>query len=532
MDYYGLLFLYYLKGLSGKSVLKLFFNIEAGGTEQLLPENTSTPTTTPILADIQYPDGLRTDQYFTYRETPTTISNKARIKTIKGNTLKWNQLQSNNTSRTNAGITYTYDNGKLTVTGTATSTSWWLYSGLPEMNMKANHKYLIVLGNSVADSSLTTYNWYLPNSGQRFYTDKTIIAINNDVNQYLQLQVFKDYTIDAVFYPQVFDLTQMFGVGNEPSTVEDFTSLFPLSYYSYNQGSLLSFNGNGIKTTGKNLIEGRGTGNIYNGGNLIPVRQGDEFWIYADYTTIGTTNMWCGIFSSQGETNKGAYIADMGYFASGSVKKLTASKDGYIGFCYGSGVSDYTVNKTMLSFASFTPSEYEAYTSSTLSLPISTYFPTGMKRVNAYDELTPSKATTRIGAVTFNGSENWAYDSNNRLFQCIVSGAIITNATTQYNVYTKNNRFDDKSWATRSDGSLGMYYGASFIFIKSTQFADVNALKTWLQSNPVTVCYELATPTETPITTEDANEALSLLMGKSVSSSNANQMINIITKGE
>ena len=91
-DYFSFII---LKDCRGKSILRLFFNIEAGGTEQLLPENTSTPTTTPILADIQYPDGLRTDQYFTYRETPTTVSNKARIKTIKGNTLVWNQLVQN-----------------------------------------------------------------------------------------------------------------------------------------------------------------------------------------------------------------------------------------------------------------------------------------------------------------------------------------------------------------------------------------------------------------------------------------------------
>ena len=29
----------------------------------------------------------------------------------------------------------------------------------------------------------------------------------------------------------IFDLTQMFGAGNEPSTVEQFKSMFPLDYY-------------------------------------------------------------------------------------------------------------------------------------------------------------------------------------------------------------------------------------------------------------------------------------------------------------
>ena len=32
------------------------------------------------------------------------------------------------------------------------------------------------------------------------------------------------------------DLTEMFGAGNEPSTVEEFRALFPLDYYAYNAG--------------------------------------------------------------------------------------------------------------------------------------------------------------------------------------------------------------------------------------------------------------------------------------------------------
>ena len=38
------------------------------------------------------------------------------------------------------------------------------------------------------------------------------------------------------------DLTQMFGAGNEPSTVEEFRAMFPAEYYSNNTGELLSAN--------------------------------------------------------------------------------------------------------------------------------------------------------------------------------------------------------------------------------------------------------------------------------------------------
>ena len=35
------------------------------------------------------------------------------------------------------------------------------------------------------------------------------------------------------FYYAIFNLTKMFGAGNEPSTIEEFERLFPESYYAY-----------------------------------------------------------------------------------------------------------------------------------------------------------------------------------------------------------------------------------------------------------------------------------------------------------
>lgn len=66
---------------------QLFFKSYKGGTEQLLPENTSTPTTSPFKGDIRYPQGLLNDQEFTYRQSPTESDGLAKITDIKGNTL-------------------------------------------------------------------------------------------------------------------------------------------------------------------------------------------------------------------------------------------------------------------------------------------------------------------------------------------------------------------------------------------------------------------------------------------------------------
>lgn len=42
------------------------------------------------------------------------------------------------------------------------------------------------------------------------------------------------------FTLQLFDLTAMFGTGNEPSTVEEFEKIFPNDYYPYNAGEIVS----------------------------------------------------------------------------------------------------------------------------------------------------------------------------------------------------------------------------------------------------------------------------------------------------
>ena len=55
----------------------------------------------------------------------------------------------------------------------------------------------------------------------------------------------------------VFDLTKMFGPGNEPGTVETFEAMFPADYYPYNPGELLSAAVSEVVEQGRNLIDAR-----------------------------------------------------------------------------------------------------------------------------------------------------------------------------------------------------------------------------------------------------------------------------------
>ena len=70
----------------------------------------------------------------------------------------------------------------------------------------------------------------------------------------------------------IFDLTQMFGSGNEPSTVEEFEKMFPNDYYPYNGGEIVSAGVTEVVEQGKNLFDY--TDKIYYGANVNKVENG------------------------------------------------------------------------------------------------------------------------------------------------------------------------------------------------------------------------------------------------------------------
>jgi hypothetical protein len=84
---------------------------------------------------------------------------------------------------------------------------------------------------------------------------------------------------------QIFDLTAMFGSGNEPSTVEEFEKMFPADYYPYNAGEIVSAGTEEIVEQGRNLwdeVWGVGSINASSGND-----EGSKEAIYSkNYTPI------------------------------------------------------------------------------------------------------------------------------------------------------------------------------------------------------------------------------------------------------
>lgn len=163
----------------------------------------------------------------------------ANIKKIGGYTIVFNQgIESN-----------------LSFKGT---TSSYYIQYITNQRMLANHKYLL---KYKVETSVLPFNMYIGgvNENGNYASDifsmtnilengyvSTIVSIDEDMaNKYNEIGirfirynelVSFDYDISNI---QLFDLTKMFGIGKEPSSVPAFEAIFPNEYYLHNKGILL-----------------------------------------------------------------------------------------------------------------------------------------------------------------------------------------------------------------------------------------------------------------------------------------------------
>lgn len=380
-------------GVSPSSISnQLVYKSFKGGTEQILPTNTSTPSTSPIIADIQYKDGLREDEEFLYRESPSSVDGYAKIKEIRGNTIVWNQLAkyASMASVTACGLTCVNNNdGSFTITGTFNNTGDRNFYGfISIISAIKDHKYLIISSGSMMAGFV-----FGSATGQRDAT-KYVVTAGSTGNMETAIRLIDSKAnngqqVNEKIWVTIFDLTQM-GL-DSITTVEEFEALFPLSYYAYDSGSLLSFNGSGIKTK------------------------------KADDTDLGT-----------------------------------------------------------------------------LSLPISTYFPTGLKSAGSiYDQLDETGYITRVGEVDL-GNLTWTYNSTYQWF----SSTNINTLSKAYadsvvpNAICKNYLTVSASTASTVSNNMVLSINAyGNLRIRDTsQGTDPSAFKTAMSG--VYLYYELATPLE------------------------------------
>lgn len=190
---------------------------------------------------------FETDSDTAYQKTVPTGAKLMSVKSVGGKSVVWNQIFEAY-SGTNNGVTVTTEaDGTITLNGTAES-SYIYFKSLSSAQNKIGKYILKLLILNNPDSVTMRYAYFNRTISTPTATKGTAAALVNQTAKDIELQKvagLSGFTTGTVFNDvkikiQIFDLTVMFGAGNEPSTVEKFEKMFPNDYYPYNAGEIVS----------------------------------------------------------------------------------------------------------------------------------------------------------------------------------------------------------------------------------------------------------------------------------------------------
>ena len=184
---------------------------------------------------------------FLKRVAPVNGKTSLGVTRVKGRTLAFNQRIDTSKPIGNemADISVTVNNdGSITLNGSTSSGGNIIFADMDESIV--GHKAFYSIGK--ANQYISFSDGY---SGSGQGVASFIITQVQLFRLYMTVSAGASFSNDT-FYPQVIDLTQMFGAGNEPETVEELKALLPLPYYDYNPGELVNVAATGIKTVGFN----------------------------------------------------------------------------------------------------------------------------------------------------------------------------------------------------------------------------------------------------------------------------------------
>lgn len=184
---------------------------------------------------------FETDTDTAYTKTVPTGAKLMSVKNIGGRSIVWNQLISQIVEKTSNGIATTkIDSKSLHISGTSSAVCFIPIS--PVQTGISNHKYLFHSHASDTTALSSGTGFYNDNGGNRWheYGKGIIFTMDGNGTIAIAFRVNSNITVDFSITPQIYDLTAMFGSGNEPASVEEFEKMFPADYYPYNAGEIVS----------------------------------------------------------------------------------------------------------------------------------------------------------------------------------------------------------------------------------------------------------------------------------------------------
>ena len=387
----------------------------------------SLPVGGDVKADGAYPDLIAGDLVgrgesvpaeFTFRASggKSIKDGKAYIKRIKGNSVVWNQKLRNSRIE-NADYWYSQrSNAEFNGQGVHIVATSEFSNLCQNARLILGHKYLLyasVKGNNGYRLNLNlcgqdTQGEYLSDNYAPHYY---FTQFNEYLSDIVQLYVIAN---DADWYVKdcrLIDLTQMFGAGNEPSTIEEYNARKPIvaDEYAFNEGQVIHCNTESIKSVGDNAWDEQ-----WEVGGLSEVT-GQEY----DTTTNFRSKNYIKILpNTQYYFKKPAgvfllpyyYDEDKNFIATDDVmftgqngNAFTTLNAAYMRFIVNQGNYGNDIMLTLVhsGWKQDTDAGYQPYWQDILPLSIiSKYFPDGMKLAgSAHDEIRYNKASGKWEAV-------------------------------------------------------------------------------------------------------------------------------------
>lgn len=222
---------------------------------------------------------FETDSETAYQKAVPTGGKMMSVKSVGGRSIVFNQIFQPR-KEANNGATVTADSdGTITINGTTTASYINFRDVTPEQNKIGKYMFkLLVLNNP--DNIKMCFGFLNRGKSTPAITSGSSAVICNQTQSEISLgkatgisgfavgTVFNDVKIKI----QIFDLTAMFGMENEPTSVEEFEAIFPNDYYQYNAGEIVSAGTEEIVEQGKNLWNLEG----YIASDLVDLKAG--YW--------------------------------------------------------------------------------------------------------------------------------------------------------------------------------------------------------------------------------------------------------------
>lgn len=402
----------------------------------------------------------------------------ATIEKVRGKSVVWNQLLK---CEFTEGETYygsvkpTVQDGKGFLTFTATGDSF-----TTSFIATKNHYYLWKANLSASTGCRLFMHSYGVLTTMSASTDMKVVQgivkyTSDSVRisvMLLPLQNITESTDIVIDYYRLYDLTQMFGEGNEPTTLEEFEARKPLGVTeAYNEGEIISYDGaNELKSVGFNAFNG----------TYAKVIGGQQYHALGNITSIGFTT------ELGGETT--AITLD-------SEGMFTPTENGYV---YAVG-TDICIHLTH----TYTPEHTTEYEEDILTLPDvkaikdkdgNQLFPYGLLSAgSAYDEITATKAVKRIGVVDM-GSLIWGWSAREN--HILISAVPNMSKSTKRLDGLLSNRYVLDTHDAVSPNMTNMSFKRlnGNIYVRNNSYTNVTDFKQAMQG--VLLYYELAEPIE------------------------------------